>query len=490
MNDQNAADRSNIVVVGHTDELSTDTLAVSRCVEHARFLERTSDVTYVVPNIDNVGRCFADCSNNGKLHSETDGDKTLLFYQPGDKAVDRLDKKQIAGIPDALVKRISKKIRSTEGALFTFVSEDTTRNLDVFITDWSPCPAACAIAVHRNHPFLTSDEKDPDQTNYFTGAYVRHPLTGDLLSVWVGDWVKPAFGTGAVLVNPAHSVADMEFGRRVGLPMRFALMPEGKSDEPEQWPLPPVIKEGFVVGAGRFDGLGFESAKIKYFETLKERNLAKVHIDRQLPAVLIAELHSDENGEWLWNASENKLVHSSTAESEDGQSVRVTLQASPAFETLAACIDGGVNKIFLALKDQKETGVGLVNLLCDVLEDKNIPEISVIQNVEYSGADIPVEKMRFALLVGEPADRQLILRKQLFEQIDGFNNNVEKAKQCYQDDGASPPQSVNKMLDRHDASSAFREMHKWQKEMVKDNKPINESDHRQILTALMGNSGN
>jgi len=37
--------------------------------------------------------------------------------------------------------------------------------------------------------------------------------------------VRPDFGSGAVLVNPAHDPADLAFGRAVGLPIRFGLAP-------------------------------------------------------------------------------------------------------------------------------------------------------------------------------------------------------------------------------------------------------------------------
>jgi leucyl-tRNA synthetase len=38
-----------------------------------------------------------------------------------------------------------------------------------------------------------------------TGRWVRHPVTGARLPVWVGDYVLSHFGTGAVMVGlPFH----------------------------------------------------------------------------------------------------------------------------------------------------------------------------------------------------------------------------------------------------------------------------------------------
>src|SRR5690349_20845680 len=63
-----------------------------------------------------------------------------------------------------------KAIRRIPGAIIRFPLEDGGA-VDTFITDWSPLPGACAIAVHPGHPLASSES--------FTGRYARHPLTGD-----------------------------------------------------------------------------------------------------------------------------------------------------------------------------------------------------------------------------------------------------------------------------------------------------------------------
>src|SRR5260370_6265252 len=89
------------------------------------------------------------------------------------------------GFPEPVRRRHAAALRVASGALLRFPPEAGGPPLEVFITDWSPCPAAAAVAVHRDHPWLAGREQ-PDGP-FFAGRYVRHPLTGDLLPVRVAD---------------------------------------------------------------------------------------------------------------------------------------------------------------------------------------------------------------------------------------------------------------------------------------------------------------
>lgn len=53
----------------------------------------------------------------------------------------------------------------------------------------------------------------------FTGAYVRHPFTGEEVPVWVGDYVLAGYGTGAVMAVPGGDQRDWNFATHFGLPI-------------------------------------------------------------------------------------------------------------------------------------------------------------------------------------------------------------------------------------------------------------------------------
>lgn len=50
-----------------------------------------------------------------------------------------------------------------------------------------------------------------------TGLFVNHPLTNQLVEVWVGNYVLMSYGDGAVMAVPAHDERDFEFAHKYGL---------------------------------------------------------------------------------------------------------------------------------------------------------------------------------------------------------------------------------------------------------------------------------
>ena len=52
-----------------------------------------------------------------------------------------------------------------------------------------------------------------------TGSFVTHPLTGEQVEVWVGNYVLMTYGEGAVMGVPAHDERDFAFAKRYSLPI-------------------------------------------------------------------------------------------------------------------------------------------------------------------------------------------------------------------------------------------------------------------------------
>ena len=52
-----------------------------------------------------------------------------------------------------------------------------------------------------------------------TGISVTHPLTGEQVPVWVGNYVLMNYGEGAVMAVPAHDERDFYFANKYGLPI-------------------------------------------------------------------------------------------------------------------------------------------------------------------------------------------------------------------------------------------------------------------------------
>jgi len=56
-------------------------------------------------------------------------------------------------------------------------------------------------------------------TGEFTGAYAVHPLSGNKVPVWIGDYVLASYGTGAVMAVPAGDQRDWDFATEFRIPI-------------------------------------------------------------------------------------------------------------------------------------------------------------------------------------------------------------------------------------------------------------------------------
>ena len=56
-------------------------------------------------------------------------------------------------------------------------------------------------------------------TGVFTGAYVEHPFTKQLIPIWIGDYVLSGYGTGAVMAVPCGDQRDYDFAKHFKIPI-------------------------------------------------------------------------------------------------------------------------------------------------------------------------------------------------------------------------------------------------------------------------------
>ncbi|MEU9041633.1 MULTISPECIES: hypothetical protein [unclassified Kitasatospora] len=285
-------------------------------------------------------------------------------------------------------------------------------SLSTFTTDWSPFTAACAVVVHPDHEALAGTEVR--QRPYFSGRFVRHPLHGDMLPVWVADWAKPEFGTGAVIVNPAHSVADLEFARAIGLPVRFGLGEQEPGADPKTWLTPPVIKTGVAVRAGRrHDGLPHEEAMQAYLEDLLASGHAETAESVSLGRTPLAVLSADPAGELRWAPA---LRARSLTEGADGAvSVSVSIDPAPLLASAAAYPAGRATLV----ASSEAVTADLLWLRLLTLDVKVAhPPVAVLPVARVGSAqNVDPEWLDASLLVAGRTDETVSVKAQLGEQI-------------------------------------------------------------------------
>ncbi|HAL38706.1 MAG TPA: leucine--tRNA ligase, partial [Polaromonas sp.] len=93
-----------------------------------------------------------------------------------------------------------------------------------------------------------------------TGLFVMHPLTGEQVEVWVGNYVLMSYGDGAVMGVPAHDERDFEFAKKYGLPIKQVTDVKGQAFSLETWADWYGDKQqGVAINSGKYDGLGFKA---------------------------------------------------------------------------------------------------------------------------------------------------------------------------------------------------------------------------------------
>jgi leucyl-tRNA synthetase len=113
---------------------------------------------------------------------------------------------------------------------------------------------------------------EAEKRGVFTGAYALHPLTGDRVPIWVGNYVLMEYGTGAIMAVPAHDQRDFDFARRHDLPIVVVIQPEGDDLAPAAMTVA-FEGDGLQVNSGPFSGLPNSEALDQMADYLEQQGI-------------------------------------------------------------------------------------------------------------------------------------------------------------------------------------------------------------------------
>ncbi len=120
---------------------------------------------------------------------------------------------------------------------------------------------AAFIAECKLGSVIEADMATMEKKGMPTGLFVTHPLTGDKVEVWVGNYVLMTYGDGAVMGVPAHDERDFAFATKYQLPITQVVAVDGKEFSLEGWQEWYGDKEhGRLVSSGNYDGLDYNAA--------------------------------------------------------------------------------------------------------------------------------------------------------------------------------------------------------------------------------------
>ncbi len=143
------------------------------------------------------------------------------------------------------------------------------------------------IAGVRNQSSLERQESGKE--GRFTGSYALNPFTRKEIPIWIGNFVLPQYGTGAIMAVPGHDQRDFEFARQYGLPIRIVVTPPGATLDPD------VMtgaysdnEEGVVVDSGSISGETVPNAIEKIIEEIEAKRLGRRMVRYRLRDWLIS----------------------------------------------------------------------------------------------------------------------------------------------------------------------------------------------------------
>jgi leucyl-tRNA synthetase len=230
----------------------------------------------------------------------------LGITQYADELLSALD--TLPGWPERVKLMQANWIGKSYGVRFAFPYElDGKKDLLwVFTTRADTIMGVTFCAVAAEHPLATRAAKDNPQLAAFideckhgsvmeadmatmekkgmpTGIFVEHPLTGEKVEVWVGNYVLMSYGEGAVMAVPAHDERDFGFAKKYGLPIKQVIAIEGEDYSTAAWRESYGDKNrGYCINSGKYDGLSYDAAIDAIAADLKAKGLGDKQVQWRL----------------------------------------------------------------------------------------------------------------------------------------------------------------------------------------------------------------
>jgi len=110
-----------------------------------------------------------------------------------------------------------------------------------------------AVKRMRNQSAIQRTDESSLKEGIFTGRYVRNPVNGEEVPLWVANFALMDYGTGAVMSVPAHDRRDFAFAQTYGLPIRVVIQNQSQSLDAATM-TDAYVDNGGMVNSGAFDG--------------------------------------------------------------------------------------------------------------------------------------------------------------------------------------------------------------------------------------------
>lgn len=196
---------------------------------------------------------------------------------------------------------ITYKIEGTDKTITCWTSRPETNFGATFVVLAPDNPIAEDITTDENKDAvskyiketLSKSKKEKREagrvkTGVFTGSYAINNLTGELMPIWVSDFVLSGVGTGVVVGVPGHDVRDFEFAKKFALPIKRVIQ-KNEKDTDDILELSQVQEaEGVIVNSDFLNGLNILEAREKIIKYIKQEGWGEPTITYHLRDWLIS----------------------------------------------------------------------------------------------------------------------------------------------------------------------------------------------------------
>jgi leucyl-tRNA synthetase len=230
----------------------------------------------------------------------------LAITKYADELLSALD--TLPGWPERVKTMQANWIGKSTGVRFAFpyLLDGKAEKLWVFTTraDTIMGVTFCAVAAEhplaahaaRSNPALTAfiqeckqgsvmeaDMATMEKKGMPTGLFVSHPLTGEQIEVWIGNYVLMSYGDGAVMGVPSHDERDFAFAKKYALPIKQVIMLEGETFSLDGWQEWYADKtRGRCVNSGKYNGLDSATAIAAIAADLEAKDLGHTQLQYRL----------------------------------------------------------------------------------------------------------------------------------------------------------------------------------------------------------------
>ncbi|HYF97697.1 MAG TPA: leucine--tRNA ligase, partial [Coxiellaceae bacterium] len=122
----------------------------------------------------------------------------------------------------------------------------------------------------RHTKVAEADQATVEKKGFQTPFFAVHPLTKQLLPIWITNFVLMEYGTGAVMAVPAHDARDHEFALKYQLNLQPVIATSDWNFQKAAY-----TEHGTLINSESFNGLDFAQAFKQISEKLIELGIAK-----------------------------------------------------------------------------------------------------------------------------------------------------------------------------------------------------------------------